>query len=180
MTQDNTSRQSAVPASEAVPKGQRKTLRIQGYTFTIPQPFGPGHPLSEGEAQALNGLFSENISNNLRDEVKKVVELLGPGEVLSAEAEAQLQAKFDTYSANYQFLVKHVSRHAKGIIEAEAMALAEEKLAAEMQGQPPLGLEETLSRVAMYSQLPAIREAARERAGAKSRALVGASLEELL
>lgn len=157
-----------------------KTIRIQGYTFTIPQPFATGHACSEGEAQALNGLYSENIANNLRDEVKKVVELLGPGEVLSAQAEAHLQGKFDTYAANYQFQAKHVSRHAKGIIEAEALQLAKEKLEAELQGVPPLSLEDFALKVTSYSQLPAIREAARERAGAKSRALVGASLEELL
>lgn len=160
---------------------QRKTLRIQGYTFTIPQPFQLGHQLSEGEAQALNGLYSENISNNLRDEVKKVVELLGPGEVLSAEAEGMLQAKFDGYAANYRFETRHASRHAKGIIEAEAQLLALEKLEEELRaGGGVLSEEDRARRVAEYCRLPAIREAARERAGAKSRALAGKVLEDLL
>lgn len=159
----------------------RKILRIQGYLFTIQQPFSSGHFCTEGEAQALNGLLAENVSNNLRDEVKKVVELLSPGEVLGEAQEAALQAKFDTYTANYQFLVKHVSRYAKGIIEAEAHQLALEKLEGECRAN---GMEfDTVTRdrlLAEYSALPYIREEARERAGAKSRALAGKTLEELL
>lgn len=157
-----------------------QTVRIKGYPFQFSTPFQAGTVLTKGEAQALNQLRLENVTNNLRDEVKKQVELLEDGELLSTAALTELQTRFTKYDREYQFLEKHIPRPRKGLLETEAMLVASERVDVEAaQSGRELSDEERTALVKELVLLPAVLEEARERAGARQAAL-RSSLSDLL
>src|SRR5215471_11259036 len=73
-------------------------ITIQGQLFRVPIRYAAGHPLTEGEASALNQTLHENLRNNF---AKKVVEGTEAG--LPMET---MQQQLDDYAAEYQFGVR--------------------------------------------------------------------------
>lgn len=85
---------------------------VQGYEFEITEPYAEGHKINAIEAKALNQLRAENIGNNQRKVVQKVVEdqpmvpdpenegqeIRSP---LSDEQVKDLQGKVSAYDAEY-------------------------------------------------------------------------------
>ncbi len=154
-------------------------IRIKSYTFSLSEPFQPGTVITKAEAQALNDLRSENIQNNLRKAVADAVAVLGPDELLSQEALAELQAKFTAYDNSYTFTERHTPKPRLGDIEAEARAVARERVEvlARRVGET-LSEADVDAAVAEMAGLPAIVEEARMRVSARRRVL-GEGLDSL-
>jgi len=73
-------------------------ITIQGQTFKVPIRYAAGHPLTEGEASALNQTLHENLRNNFAKRVGEGVEAGIGVEVL--------QQQLDDYASEYQFGVR--------------------------------------------------------------------------
>jgi len=73
-------------------------ITIQGHPFRVPIRYAAGHPLTDGEASALNQTLHENLRNNF---AKKVAEGTEAG--VSMEV---LQQQLDDYANDYQFGVR--------------------------------------------------------------------------
>ena len=76
--------------------------RINGVLVEITPPYAVGHTVNEAEAGALNQIFCENIGNNLRPTVKKLMENIEPGADLPEPLATQIQAAVDEYAAKYE------------------------------------------------------------------------------
>lgn len=157
-----------------------QTVRIKGYPFQFSTPFQAGSVLTKGEAQALNQLRIENLTNNLREEVNKALGVLAEGQLLSAETLAELQAKFTKYDQRYAFVEKHTPRPRRGLLEAETLLVAAERVDAEARAAGrELAPDQREALIEEFARLPAVQEEARDRAGAKQQALKD-SLQDLL
>jgi hypothetical protein len=88
-----------------------KTITIGGERFEVPMPYVAGHVCTEGEANALNQLLSENVRNNLASKAKD-------GKLS--------QADVDDYVASYQFGAK--GSFTANPIESMALAIARKKI----------------------------------------------------
>lgn len=97
-----------------------KTVVIAGTQFTLPIPFAAGHPLSEGEAKALNQTYHENIRNNWAAKVKEL------GDAPDASALRDMQSKISEYASEYEFPVAGTPRAPVDPIEREANVIAKE------------------------------------------------------
>lgn len=78
-----------------------KKISIYDLEFDITQPYEEGQTINAHEAKTLNQTRGENISNNFRSEVKKVLDLPE-----GAEREAkldELRSRFAQYDAEYSF-----------------------------------------------------------------------------
>jgi hypothetical protein len=73
-------------------------ITIQGQTFRVPIRYAAGHPLTDGEASALNQTLHENLRNNFAKKVAEGVEAGVPVETL--------QQQLDDYANDYQFGVR--------------------------------------------------------------------------
>lgn len=88
--------------TEAAHHENRRALVVQGVTLHVPSPYTGGHVMSQGEADAMNQLFAENMRNSFSKKVKAAQEK-AEGQPLSTEILAELQAQMDTYTAAYSF-----------------------------------------------------------------------------
>jgi hypothetical protein len=101
-------------------------------TVQVPQPFAAGpHELTEGEANALNQIVAENLSNNLR---AKIVEgqISGEGDsaTVAAYTDETAQALVDEYLAEYELGVRRAGsgeRQVTDPVEREARKIARAK-----------------------------------------------------
>lgn len=73
----------------------RRSKTIKGHALTVPAPIVEGHVLTAIEAAAMNGLFAENIGNNVAAKIEKAAT---DGADLAA-----LQAIVDEYATSYDF-----------------------------------------------------------------------------
>jgi rubrerythrin len=71
-------------------------ITIQGKQFSIIQPYTAGHPLTDGEAGALNQTFAENIRNNTAKWVQEALD----GNSFDQD---ELQSKIADYAESYEF-----------------------------------------------------------------------------
>lgn len=95
-----------------------KSKMISGVSFEISQPYLAGAVLNEAEAKTLNQVRSENIGNNVREAVKKLLEA---GDTAGATA---LVSKKD---ASYVFTLATVgATKTLDPVEREARALAKD------------------------------------------------------
>lgn len=145
--------------------------RLKGYTFTLSEPFREGTVITKGEAQALNGLRTENLANNLRKLVNEAIAELAEGEQISEARLGEIQAKISLADQNYQFLERSSLRLKVGDIEQEARAIAQERVEAAYRAREEELDDEFERLVALQEQLPAVREEARERVAARRSAL---------
>jgi hypothetical protein len=96
----------------------RETYTIAGKTFTIVQPFAEGHPLTGGQASALNQVFAENMRNNFAGKVKEAVD----AGTFDADV---FQGQLDDYMADYEFGVRTGGGgRTSDPVQAEAMNIA--------------------------------------------------------
>lgn len=147
-------------------------LSILGHTFHLLQPYEPGHPLTSGEAQALNQLRNENIRNNMRKLVKEAMAET-PNSPLTQEKVVELQLRIDNYSNTYQFTSSAEGPiPTLGALEREVRLLAEEKAEEAiratgvdfdtwLQGKDHQGLFE--QKIKELTQLPELVQEARNR-----------------
>lgn len=104
-----------------------KEVRV---SVQVPQPFVAGpHELTEGEANALNQIVAENLSNNLR---AKIVggQTDADGNVTGPHDEASAQALVDSYLAEYELGVRRTGsgeRQVTDPVEREARKIAKAK-----------------------------------------------------
>lgn len=156
------------------------TIRVRGYSFSVSAPYSPGQPLGEAEALHLNDLRADNIRNNLTKPVLDAIGALAPGQLLAPATLAELQAKFTTYDAGYRLQLKHQARPRVGAIEAEARAIAEERLEAQIRQSGQAPDQATYERwLEDFIALPEVQELARRQLVAKQRVITG-TLEDLL
>lgn len=73
-----------------------KEITIAGQTFAVSTPYTEGHPLTAGEAKALNQVRCENIRNNLAKLVKNEDQSLSADEIAAKVAE---------YDSTYDFTI---------------------------------------------------------------------------
>ncbi len=156
-------------------------ITIKSYTFHLSAPYSAGTVITAGEAQALNNLRAENIQNNLRRFVNEAVDRLQERELLAPEVLAELQARFDKYDREYQFLERGTSRPRLGDLESEALLVARERIeAAFRRDGDPLPADDLLeAMVAKQAGLPAVKEEARLRVIARRQVTAG-GLESLV
>jgi hypothetical protein len=144
------------------------TLNLNGYQFTISDPYAPGHPLTPEEAQALNALRAENIRNNFaKRHVAGAIEAAS-GALLSLPQLRALQVQLDEYASTYSFGARKPNPRL-GLIEAQALEIA--------RGTAEQGASEE-DILALASTEPVLAEA-RARVAERKRVTNGA-LEELL
>jgi hypothetical protein len=116
----------------------RKVRTIAGFSVNVPSPYIVGHQLTEGEANQLNQVLAENVSNNLRKKLEdgKVV---GEGENEEAApfTPEEAQAKVDEYMLVYEPGVRTsaggeprvtdpVEREARKIAKSKAIELVKQ------------------------------------------------------
>jgi hypothetical protein len=82
-----------------------KTITVQGVQVDITQPYTAGHPITEAEAKALNQVRAENIGNNKRAEIKKMLEEEG---ATTESVQKAAQASVAAYDAEYVFTLASV------------------------------------------------------------------------
>lgn len=112
-------------------------IRIRQYTFTLSEPYRAGHVINAAEAQAMNSLRAENVRNNMAKVVGDELAVLPEGTLLSASAQAELQARITDYDGKYQFVERHRPAAGLGPIEKEALTIAEERVRARYAGDLP-------------------------------------------
>jgi len=109
-------------------------ITIAGQLFEIADRYSEGHPLTAGEAAALNQTFRENIRNNFASAVREAREVKdAEGKVVEGETREltdadieDLQARVAEYAAAYQFGVRTSGgvRTPADPVEREALKLA--------------------------------------------------------
>jgi len=102
-----------------------KQITVQGVEVTVNQPYAPGHTLNEAEAKALNQVRAENIGNNVRAAITKLMKDAGveaPTDEIKTKAQELVTAK----DAEYVFTLHNVSagRKSQTPLEAECTRLA--------------------------------------------------------
>jgi hypothetical protein len=95
----------------------RETYTIAGESFNVPLPYAVGHALTEGEANALNQTWAENIRNNLAGKIKEAKE------AGSFDAEV-FQGTVDDYADGYEFGVRTGGGRTGDPVMAEALTIA--------------------------------------------------------
>lgn len=158
----------------------RVTIRIRGYQFSVKAPYSEGDPMGEAEVLQLNDLRADNIRNNMTKPVLEEIASLPADAMLSPAQVLVLQAKITAYDDKYALQLKHQARPRVGQIEAEAKAIAEERLDTQLR---EVGLavpaEEYAVMLREMIALESVQTLARERVQTKRQVLSG-SLEDLL
>lgn len=93
-----------------------ETITIAGQSFNVPVRYAAGHVLNEGEADALNQTFHENLRNNFAKKAKE-----GADEGLPLDV---LQQQLDTYAEGYQFGARTGGGGSRDPVRSEAMEIA--------------------------------------------------------
>lgn len=146
-----------------------KTITIAGHQFEIATPYEAGHPLTEGEAKALNQVRSENIRNNMAKVVKEK----------GADA-AEDVAKYD---ADYEFTLASVGAGTRGMdpVEREARSIAREAIKAalakkgeKIKDKDPDAVEAKIAEVAAR---PDVIKSAKKRVEEKKKAVEVAGVD---
>jgi hypothetical protein len=106
----------------------------------VPQPYAAGaHTLTEGEANALNQIVAENLSNNLRARIVEG-EVSGEGEAktVTPYTNETAQVLVDAYLTDYELGVRRAAsgeRQVTDPVEREARKIAREKARALIKEQ---------------------------------------------
>lgn len=102
---------------ETTPRGE---YTIAKETFSIPLPYHAGHTLTDGEANALNQTWVENIRNNLASKVNDAKEA-------GSFVHDAFQGQVDDYADEYEFGVRTGGGgRTSDPVMAEAMTIAKD------------------------------------------------------
>lgn len=95
-----------------------RTKIIDGEAFEVTAPYEAGHTLTEIEAKVLNQVRSENIGNNLRQQIKDAKEA---GKTID-----ELRALVAAYDSEYVFTTPGAGGGSRSLdpVEREARAIA--------------------------------------------------------
>ena len=149
-----------------------KLVTIAGREFTLPQPYVPGHVLTEGEAKALNQVLAENIRNNMATKVKAAVE----GTAKEGEPTIDsIDAFVSAYAASYEFNATTAGeRRVTDPLEVEAISIAREILKGALKANGISYLkvpeEKRNAMVAEIAQKDSVVKEAKKRLDAKRKA----------
>ena len=98
------------------------TCIVSLYQFNLPAPFSAGHPLSDGEAAALNNLLLDLTRMRLSDWISQIS---SKDEILSPEQLSSLQHRASRYVEQYKF-DPVLSRPRKSVLQQEREIVAAE------------------------------------------------------
>jgi hypothetical protein len=104
---------------------EQEQITIAGHPFTVPTRYAEGHPLTSGEASALNQTFHENIRNNVAARIKKA----SPNGLTEDEVPSW-QAEVDKYAEAYQFGIRAAGAGRRPSVDPETKLALEEASAA--------------------------------------------------
>ena len=82
-----------------------KEVTIQGVLVSISEPYAEGATINAAEAKALNQVRAENIGNNVRKQIKDMLEVEG---ATAESIQASVQAEVATRDASYVFTLASV------------------------------------------------------------------------
>lgn len=145
-----------------------QNLTVQGISFSIPAPFREGHTLTATEAQALNGVYAENLRNNFAKTIKKAKK--DHGDTLPEEVQNELRSNLLKYAESYQF---HGRRSTRSLdpVTSEAQKIARKKIVEQAKAKnfdlktlPEGRMSEMVAQ--LIEKNPAIREEAERRVNA--------------
>lgn len=103
---------------------------IAGHMFQVAEPYAEGHVLTEGEADALNQTFRENVRNNLASDVTEAKK----NGAIDLEA---LQKTIDDYANGYEFGVRGGGGGRIGDpVEQAAMEMARDMVRESIKAHP--------------------------------------------
>lgn len=106
----------------------RKDRSINDLIVSVPQPYAEGQTITAGEANALNQVLCENLSNNLRQKLKDgQIGADGKPDANVPHTVETAQALVDEYLAEYEMGVSTGGGRVSDPIEREARNLAEAK-----------------------------------------------------
>lgn len=112
-----------------------REIVIQGVTVTVAQPYAEGHPLTAGEAKALNQVRAENIRNNMASVVKSAKAEDGS---ITDEALASVAAAVAKYDVEYEFTLTSAgggSRRTLDPLEKECIAIVKAQISAQIKAK---------------------------------------------
>lgn len=92
----------------------------KGKSFTVPRRYEEGHTLSTEEANALNGLLTENIRNNFSKTLEKMIS--------DGKTDEEINAAFAAYAEGYAFAGRRSTRAPVDPVQREAEKIATAKL----------------------------------------------------
>jgi len=162
--------------------GQRLKIQVRHYQFEIAAPWAAGQVLDEKAANALNQLRAQRLRSLVGKWVDKAQDgRQGAQGLLSEDSLQNIRDRLAKAEQQFEFGEGPQARQrALGTLEAEAQAVAEERVDswARQQGKE-LAEEERDRMVTEMASAPAILEEARRRLSAKS-AVAQEALAELL
>jgi hypothetical protein len=82
-----------------------KSIKVQGVTVEVSQPYAEGHKITEAEARSLNQTRAENIANNKRKQIKDMLDAEGATE---ESVQSAAQALITEYDKEYEFTLASV------------------------------------------------------------------------
>ena len=164
-------------------------ITIAGHVFTVPVRYAAGHPLTEGEASALNQTYHENLRNNFASKVRKAKETPPateggePGtKELTDDDIRSLQADLMAYADEYQFGVRVAGspRAPADPVEREALNLAKEAIRQALKAKGKKADAEVVADLAakLLDKNPQYREVAKQRVEA-AKAVTTVNLADL-
>jgi len=126
---------NSTPRSDRNIGGKTEGGTEVSYTISVPQPYTPGaRELTEGEANALNQIIAENLSNNLRKRLVEGRPEVRDGDTITEAARPytaeEAQAIVDEYLADYEIGVRRAGsgeRQVTDPVEREARKIAKQK-----------------------------------------------------
>lgn len=111
-----------------------KTITVQGVSVEVAQPYAEGHTITAAEAKSLNQTRAENIANNQRTAIKKLLDEKGstPESVKPAA-----QALISEYDATYEFTLASVGggRSKLSPVEKEARKIAKNAILGQLKAK---------------------------------------------
>lgn len=144
------------------------TITIHSIPFTLDPPFAEGHTLTSGEAKVLNDAWVLNLRKNFAVRIKRLHDeaAMWPP---SADAIAQLQARFAEYAANYALGATPTKTQIDPVLR-EARKMARARVLAKLREVSPstqFSEEEIEAHVSdVLSRYPSFMEEARKRVDA--------------
>ena len=115
------------------------SITIQGVVVNVPDRYNTGHTCSDGEAQALQQVFAENVRNNTAKQIKEKVEAAG-GTPVPDKVQDEIQKIVDEYANGYEFYVR--TQRTADPIEALARRTAWEIIKDTLRKDPTIKISE--------------------------------------